>query len=82
MDDDIKWTTEGDVVTEALLEGSAMVAKEETSVRVERAIAFLDTWMGVEPDSTSVQRYLEKTPTLTSISISAVTIHWNTGGES
>ena len=35
VDDDIKWTTEGEVVMKALLEGSATAGEEETSVRVK-----------------------------------------------
>ena len=47
VDDDIKWMTEGEVVTKTMLEGSTIVG-EEMSVRVERALAFLDTWMVVD----------------------------------
>ena len=50
VDGAIKWTTSGEVVTEAPLDGSAMIGEEETSVRVERALALLDTWTVVEPD--------------------------------
>ena len=35
VDDAIKWTTEGEVVMKALLDGSAMVGEEETSIRME-----------------------------------------------
>ena len=34
----------------AMLEGSAIVSEEEMSVRVERALVFLDTWTVVESD--------------------------------
>ena len=38
VDDDIKWTTEGEVEMKAQTEGSTTVDEEETS-----ALAFLDT---------------------------------------
>ena len=78
VDADIKWTTEGEVVMEAPLEGSATVGEEEMSVRVERALAFLDTWTVVQSDGSIRMKVF----TLTSISISAVTICWNTKGKS
>ena len=48
-DDDIKWMTEGEVVTKAPLDGSAMVG-EDMLIRVEQALAFLDTWTVVKSD--------------------------------
>ena len=50
VDDDIKWMREGEVVMEELLDGNAMAGEEEISVRVERALVLLDTWMVVEFD--------------------------------
>ena len=82
VDEDIKWMTEGEVVMEALLEGSAMVGEEEMSVWVERALVFLENVMMVESDCSISTRSSEKTPKLASVSMSAVTIHWNTRGES
>ena len=43
VDDDIKWTTEGEVELREQSEGSTRVGEEETSVRVERALALMDT---------------------------------------
>ena len=43
VDDDIKWTTEGEMELRAQSEGSTKVGEEETSVREEGALAFLDT---------------------------------------
>ena len=55
--EDIKWVTEGETMTEVLVDGSVMAGKEETSVRVERALAFLDTLLVLESDcSISVLR--------------------------
>ena len=50
VDDNIKWTTEGEVELKAQLEASTMVVEDETSVRVGRVLAFLDIWMVVESD--------------------------------
>ena len=40
LDDDSKWTTEGEVVLEVPVERSAMAREEEDSVRMERALFF------------------------------------------
>ena len=78
MDDGIKWMTEGEVVTKALLEGSTMVGEEETSVRVERALAFLDTWTVVGSDgSISTKVFRKDTHTDQYLNFS-----WNTREES
>ena len=83
VDDDIKWMTEGEIVMDAPLDGSAMIGEEETSIRVERALTLLDTWTVVEPDgSISMNVSGKDTHTPTSISIAAVTISRNTREES
>ena len=49
MDMDIKCTMEGEVITEVpkkVLE----TGYEEGATRVERAVAFVDTWTVMEPD--------------------------------
>ena len=60
VDDDIKWTTEGEVVMKSPLDGSAMVGEEEMSVRFERAQAFLDTWTVVESDGSISTKVFRK----------------------
>ena len=60
MDDDIKWTTEGEVKIKAQTDGSTTVDKEEISVRVERALAFLDTWAMVESDGSISTKVFRK----------------------
>ena len=50
VDDNIKWTTEGEVEMKAQMERSIRVGEKEMSVRVERALVFLGTWMVVESD--------------------------------
>ena len=45
---------------EAPLDGSAMVGEEETSVRVEGALAFLDTWTVVDPDGSISMKVFRK----------------------
>ena len=59
VDDNIKWTTEGEVVTKSTLEGSATVG-EEMSVKVERVLSFLDTWTVVEPDGSISTKVFRK----------------------
>ena len=66
VDDDIKWTMEGEVVTEVLLEGSDTSREEDASVKVERALTFLDTWTLVESCGSISTRSSEKAPTWTS----------------
>ena len=56
VDEDIKWTTEGEVVTKAQLERSATVGEEDSSVRV----AFLDTWTMVESDGSISMKVFRK----------------------
>ncbi len=45
MDDDIKWTTEGDVHTRLVSSETEGVAE-----RVERSLAFLNTWSVIKDD--------------------------------
>jgi hypothetical protein len=45
VDEDIKWTTEGEVVVEVQVDQEL-----ELGPRTERALAFLDTWTVVDPD--------------------------------
>ena len=46
---------------EAPLDGSATVGgEEESSVRVERALAFMDTWMVVERDGSNSMKVFRK----------------------
>ena len=52
--------TEGEVVTNVSLEGSAMAGEEETSVRVERALAFQDTMTVVESDGSISMKVFRK----------------------
>ena len=78
VDDHIKWMTEGEVVTKAPSDGSAMVG-EDMSIRVERALVFLDTWKVVESDgSISTKVFRKDTHTDQYLSISAVATCWNT----
>ena len=60
VDDDIKWTTEGEVVTKAPLEGCATAGDEEMLVRVERALVFLDTWMVLASDGSISMKVFRK----------------------
>ena len=61
VDDDIKWTTEDEVEMKAPLEGSATAGEEDTPVRVERALAFLDTWtVVVESDGSISMKVFRK----------------------
>ena len=45
IDDDMKWTTEGEVITHR-------VSNEDLNIgtRTERAMAFLDTWLVINDD--------------------------------
>ena len=56
MDADIKWTTEGDV--------EMMITKEADEEivwdRVERALAFLDTWSIISPDGSIKAKVFRK----------------------
>ena len=54
VDEDIKWTTEGEVVTELGVE------KEGTEKRVERALAFLDTLSVINEDGSIRTRVYRK----------------------
>ena len=60
VDDDIKWMIEGEVMTEALLHGSAMAGEGERLIRMERALTFLDTWMVVECDGSIILKVFKK----------------------
>ena len=72
VDADLKWTTEGEVQTVITEDANEGIAWD----RVERALAFLDTWsvlMGRSRLRGSGRRH-----TQTSISISQTTTLWNT----
>ena len=58
VDDDINWTTEGEVMTDT--EVREMVDGEEVSVKVERELAFLDMWTMVETDGSISIKVIRK----------------------
>ena len=59
VNDDIKWTREGEVVTKAPLDGSAMVG-DDMSIGVKQALALLDTWTVVESDGSISTKVFRK----------------------
>ena len=57
VDPDIKWTTEGEVVKEL---AGVSADGEELGTRVERALAFLDTWSVIQDDGSIHTRVFRK----------------------
>ncbi len=68
MDDDIKWTTEGEIHTILV-----SCEREGVAVRVERSLAFLDAWSLIKDDGSI--RCSAKTLTLISIFNLTATTH-------